>query len=44
LRKNVIGSKVTTQNQVSILEVGVFLLVKKLSENTYLGIGKADNF
>ena len=40
LRKNGFGLKVTTLNQVSILEVGVFLPVKRLLENSYLDIGK----
>ena len=44
LRKNGFGLKVTTLNQVSILEVGVFLPVKRLLENFYLDIGKEDNF
>jgi hypothetical protein len=44
LRKNGFGLKVTTLNQVSILEVGVFLPVKRLLENSYLDIGKEDNF
>ena len=44
LRKSDFGLKATTPNQVSILEVGVFLLVKKSLENIYLGIGKVKNF